>query len=108
MYIMYVIYSLYTHIYIYSIYLHTYLLIICIYIYLVGDSTCSPEVLLQCCQTHEMIAKLVACFQLFEVECLNEIDDMQSHIDAGVDWHPGFIVSCFLEYEMFFLTFLLQ
>ena len=58
-----------------------------------------------CCRVYDLLAKFVGCYLLFEVECLDELFDLQSDINAGVVWNPGFIISCLLEFEMFFKHF---
>ena len=59
----------------------------------------------ECCRVFDLLAKFRECDILLEVECIDELFDLQSHINSGVVWKPGFIMSCLLEFEMFFKHF---
>ena len=59
----------------------------------------------ECCRVFDLLAKLRECYLLFEVECLDELFDLQSLVNSGVVWNPGVYLSCLLEFEMFFKHF---
>jgi hypothetical protein len=63
------------------------------------------EVLSLCCHHHDLLIRLSSYYQLYEVACLGEIDDMRVYIDSRVRWSPDFILCCFGEFFVFFEHF---
>ena len=70
-----------------------------------NDQQLVQEVLFLCCHITELLTGFFAYYQLYEVACLDEIEDMRAHLIAGVQWNPDFILSCFGEFDVFFEHF---